>query len=107
MASSYQGHFAYVEDILDISPSREPKRFYACHDAMEKYDTPWWHELRNDPTELAAKQIKEPVLLVNMYTFTKGVEKVLGRALKSDELSFNNKELIAEFEEKYAAIKAE
>lgn len=105
MASSYRGNFAYVEDVLGVSPSREPKRFYSCRDAMEKYSTPWWHELRHDPVELAAMQIKEPVLLISMHTFKNGVEKVLGRSLKTDELSFSNRALITEFNEKYAALK--
>ena len=106
MASSYRGNFAYVEDVLGVSPSRESKRFESCQDAMEKYSTPWWHELRHDNVELAAMQIKEPVLLISMNTFKKGVEEVLGRKLKTDELSFTNDALRTEFYEKYAAMKA-
>ena len=106
MASSYRGNFAYVEDVLGVSPSREPKRFESCQDAMEKYSTPWWHELRHDVVELAAMQIKEPVLLISMHTFKKGVENVIGRNLKTDELSFTNDALRTEFYEKYAALKA-
>ena len=107
MASSYRGNFAYVEDVLGVSPSREPELFDSCQEAMEKYSSPWWHELRHDHVELAAMQIKEAVLRTSMHTFKKGIEMVIARHLKTDELSFTNDALRAEFFEKYAALKAE
>ena len=104
MAKIYEGDFTYLQDEMDIHPLAE--LFEECLEAMHRYPSPWWFELRNDPAALAAKQIHEPALLVRMNTFKKGVEKVIGRKLAEGELTFKNMELKKEFDEKYQAMNA-
>lgn len=104
MSKMYEGDFNYLRDELDIHP--QSQRFEECLTAMKKYSSPWWYELKGDAKELAAMQMNEPVLLILMNTFKKGVEKVLGRKIGDNELSHNNTELKKEFEAHYQALHA-
>ena len=106
MASAYAGNYNYLHDELDINPIENSKRFELCLAAMQKYSSPWWHELRCNVRELAAMQLKEPVLLIRASKLQEGVELVLDRKVNEDELSANNEALIAEFEAKYFEWKA-
>lgn len=99
--ASYMGNFDYLRDKLDINPIKERARFDECLEAMEKYDTPWWHELRHDDMALAIKQIDEPVLLIRWNVFKAAVEKILERKLAEGELTSSNTALLAEIKEKY------
>ncbi len=76
---------------------------------MEEYSKngdAWWIEHSGDTAELAARQLEEPFLLIQMNDFVNGLQKVLGRPVNSKEISSKNKELIAEFKNKYPAYKA-
>ncbi len=97
-------NFAYLEEILEFRPSSNPERFDMCLEVMQKYSDKgdrWWYDLRGDCAKLAARQLDEPVLLIPLSVFVKGVADVLGRVPDRKELSSQNKALIAEFKEKY------
>lgn len=99
--AGYMGHFDYLEDVLGMKPSH--KDFRRNLEAMEKYESPWWFELRNNPVELAAKQMEEPVLLIESDLFVKGVQKVLGTSVSKQALLQGDKDIIEAFKEKYQA----
>ena len=97
-------NFAYLEEILDFRPSSNPSRFDQCLDVMKKYSEKgdrWWIENHGDCVSLAARQLDEPVLLIPMEVFIKGITIVLGRIPNKSEISSHNEAFIAEFKEKY------
>lgn len=100
MASAYVGDYNYLRDVLDINPLKNKERFEACLRAMQKYSTPWWHDLRDDLKALIAMQLKEPNLLIPCRQFKKGLSIVLERPIKDSELYFANEALKKEFAEK-------
>ena len=102
--ATYMGNFDYLRDKLDIDPIKESARFEECLCAMEKYDSPWWHELRHNDLALAIKQIDEPVLLIRWNIFKAAVEKILERKLYEGELTSTNTALLSEIKEKYQLI---
>ena len=107
MANNYPGNYNFVRDNLGVDPIANPCRFTECLVAMEKYSTPWWYEYRLNYAKLANMQIKEPVLLIQFAVFKKGVEKVIGRAVRDIELNIDNTTLIDEFNEKYQTYKSD
>ena len=92
----------YIFDYLDVK--MHAPRYEEVVKAMERYDTPWWREHRGDPIALTNCQIDEEILLIRKSDFIKGVSMVMGRSIIEDELHSWNKELIAEFHEKYEKL---
>ena len=100
MASAYVGDYNYLRDVLDINPLQNKERFEMCLQAMQKYTTPWWHDLHNDFKALLTMQFKEPALLITSRHFKKALSVVLDRPVNDSELYFSNEALKKEFEEK-------
>ena len=51
-----------------------------------KYPGAWWAS--SDPYQIAAMQLREPVLLIPFARFHEAVELVLGRAVRPEEFIF-------------------
>jgi hypothetical protein len=102
-------NFSYLEDVLGFKPSSNPRRFQECLRVMESYTRrgdQWWIEFRGNPVELAVRQLAEPVLLIPISTFEKGLRTVLERPVDPCEISHKNNALFVEFSEKYKAYRA-
>ena len=103
-------NFAYLEDVLGMRPHKNPTYFCSCLKKMGEYEKrgdAWWIENSGDTVELAKRQLEEPYLLIQMTDFISGLSKVLGRHVQEKEISRKNKELISEFNKKYADYKAQ
>lgn len=101
--ADYMGNFAYLEEVLGIKPSNS--EFMRLLDKMEQDVSHWWYELRNNPVELAARQIDESDLLADIERFRQGVQKVLGKSVSRTALLQRDEAIIKEFKEKYKEYK--
>ena len=99
---NYSSKVNYIENFLNVTP-RNAKVFDTVFEAMLRYDTEWWHD--HDEGYKAYMQFDEPVLLVPIDTFKRGVEKVIGRTVSYKELSKKNDSLREEFSLMYPKYK--
>ena len=105
-----QSNFAYLEEVLNFRPSSNPDKFESVLAVMERYSKKgdnWWIKYRNEPEKLVARQLLEPVLLIPTATLIKGLQRVLGRMPKKEELTPMNKDLLSEFARKYKSYRCE
>ncbi len=100
-------NFGYLEEVLGIRAAADPEYFEHCINVMRAYEKnhdAWW--LSSDPIELTKRQVDESILLIPYDVLESTFTKVLGRRIRKGEVSFSNKELIAEFKEKVETFSA-